>query len=160
MIAGVDDAEELTRVEIESKQQSLADIIEPHEIDYQGRLYRWGTYFRAESPQTSKPERMVFKAVINGRVVGYIAGHLTTRYNKDAEIQSFYVLKAHQRKGLGQMLFLKFTAWLDTQNAKSLCVGIMPDNPYRAFYLKHGGQYLNLHWIYWDDVSKKVPVSN
>lgn len=157
LIADIKDAEELTVVEIESKQQSLAAIIEPHEIDHGGRLYRWGTYFRGESPQTSKPERIVFKAVIDGRVVGYIAGHLTTRYNKDAEIQSFFILKAHQRKGLGGMLFLKFIAWLYAQNAKSLCVGIMPDNPYKAFYLKQGGQYLNPHWIYWDDVSKKYP---
>ena len=150
LIADINDAEELTQVEIESKQQSLADIIEPFEIDHNSRLYRWHTYFRGESPQTSKPERIIFKAVVDNKLVGYIAGHLTTRYNKDAEIQSFFILKAYQRKGFGKMLFLKFIEWLDAQNAKSLCVGIMPDNPYKAFYLKHGGQYLNPHWIYWD----------
>jgi hypothetical protein len=37
-------------------------------------------------------------------------------------------------------------------NAKSLCVGIAPDNPYQRFYTKHGGQYLNEHWIVWNDV--------
>ncbi len=35
-----------------------------------------------------------------------------------------------------------------------LCVGIAPDNPYRAFYLKYGGQHLNPHWIYWKDAAK------
>jgi len=152
LTAGINDIEELAAVEIESKQQSLAEVIEPFEIDHDSRLYRWRTYFRAESPQTSKPERVVFKAVLEGKLIGYIAGHLTTRYNKDAEIQSFYVLKQHQRKGIGKLLLSKFTEWLETRQAKSLCVGIAENNLYKAFYLKHGGQFLNEHWIVWDDI--------
>ena len=154
LIADIKDAEELTRVEIESKLLSLSEIIEPFEIDYDGRLYRWGTYFRGESPQTSKPERIVFKAVIDGNILGYIAGHLTTRYDKDVEIQSFYILKEYQRKGLGKTLLSLFINWLKDNGANSLCVGIWPDNPYKAFYLKHCGQYLNAHWIYWDDLNQ------
>jgi len=150
-IASIADIQELTRVEIESKIQFFV-VNESHAIDYDSRLYRWQTYFNGQSPATSKPERVVFKAVIDNRIIGYIAGHLTTRYNKDAEIQSFYMLKDEQRKGGGSKLLKHFSDWLISHQAHSLCVGFEPENPYRAFYLKHGGQYLNPHWIYWDDV--------
>ena len=46
--------------------------------------------------------------------------------------------------------------WLHSQHAKSLCVGIKPENKYQAFYLKYGGKHLNEHWIYWDDMEELV----
>ena len=152
IVATITDIEELTRVEIESKLQSF-DNNEPIAIDYDTRLYRWNTYFNEQSPASAKPERIVFKAVIDDSIIGYIAGHLTNRYEKDAEIQSFYVLKHQQRKGIGSKLLYHFTGWLIDKNAKSLCVGIALENPYQQFYLKYGAQYLNPHWIYWDDIS-------
>jgi ribosomal protein S18 acetylase RimI-like enzyme len=154
LVATENDIAELATVEIESKQQSIPELLEDFEVDYAAREHRWRTYFRGESPQTSKPQRQVFKAVINEKIIGYIAGHLTTRYGKDAEIQSFYVLKEFQRKGIGTTLLAKFVNWFNTLEAQSLCVGIKADNPYKAFYLKHGGQYLNEHWVYWDNCLK------
>ena len=151
-IATITDIEELTKVEIESKLQSF-DNNETVAIDYDTRLYRWNTYFNGQSPASAKHERVVFKAVIDDDIIGYIAGHLTSRYEQDAEIQSFYIFKQQQRKGVGSKLLESFLNWLITQNAKSLCVGIAPENPYQAFYLKYGGQYLNPHWICWDDVN-------
>ncbi len=151
-LAELIDAEALTSVEITSKKQSIPDLVEEIEIDYERRLQRWQNYFAARSPSSSLPERMVLKAVENDEIVGYIAGHRSTRYSLDSEIQSFYILKEYQRKGIGANLFLRFLEWLIPTGAKSLCVGIEPENHYRAFYLKHGGKHLNPHWIYWDDL--------
>jgi GNAT superfamily N-acetyltransferase len=151
LIATIADIEELTKVEIESKLQSF-ESNETVAIDYDTRLYRCNTYFNRQSPATSKPERIVFKAVIEGLIIGYIAGHLTTRYDMNAEIQSFYVLKEHQRARAGSKLFESLLSWLTTQNATSLCVGIDDKNPYHAFYSKYGGKHLNPHWICWEDV--------
>jgi GNAT superfamily N-acetyltransferase len=150
-IATIADIEELTRVEIESKLQSF-DNNETVAIDYDTRFYRWNTYFNKQSPASAKPERIVYKAVIDGQIIGYIAGHLTTRYDMDAEIQSFYVLKEHQQAGAGSKLFESLLSWLATQNATSLCVGIDDKNPYQAFYLKYSGKHLNPHLICWEDV--------
>jgi GNAT superfamily N-acetyltransferase len=119
-------------------------------------LYRWGTYFNGTSPESSKPQRIILKAVTDGTIIGYIAGHLTNRYGLDAEIQSFYILKEYQRNDTGKQLLKKFVEWLLTQPAKSLCVGIKPENKFQAFYLKYGGKHLNEHWIYWDDMEELV----
>lgn len=153
-IADEADIGELVQVEIESKLQSIPELIEDIEIDSSSRTYRWQTYFKGQSPQTSKPERITLKAVnTNNKIIGYLSGHLTTRFNLDAEIQSFYVLKNEQGKGIGTKLLMEFMKWLISHNAKSLCVGFNPENKYKSFYLKHGGQYRNEHWIVWQDIS-------
>ncbi len=128
--------ETITHLEIDSKIASIPQCVSEIDIDYSIRLLRWHTYFNGSSPQTSKPERIVLKAEVDEKIVGYIAGHLTNRYEKDAEIQSFYVLKSYQRQGIGRQLFLKFVEWMQLQHAQSLCVGIAEDNPYQAFYLR------------------------
>ncbi|MFN7686412.1 MAG: GNAT family N-acetyltransferase [Sphingobacteriales bacterium] len=154
LVASEKDIDELTQVEIKSKIDSIPECTEEYEIVFSSRLYRWQTYFTGQSPQTSKPERIVLKAVDNNQIIGYIAGHLTTRYNLDAEIQSFYVLKKEQRKNIGTKLLTEFLTWLTDMDARSLCVGIKPENKYKAFYLKYGGQFLNEHWIYWRDTDQ------
>jgi ribosomal protein S18 acetylase RimI-like enzyme len=155
LTANETDIEALTHVEIESKKHSIPDCIEDYEIDYSLRHDRWQTYFKGQSPQTSKPERLVLKAVNNdSKVIGYLAGHITIRYNLHAEIQSFYVLRQMQKQQTGTNLLTEFVKWLINMNAKSLCVGIRPENKYKAFYVKHGGQYLNEYWIYWENVTQ------
>ena len=153
-IAHEADKEQLTTIEIESKIQSIPECVDAIEIDYDLRLYRWGTYFNGTSPASSKPPRIILKAVTDGTIIGYIAGHLTNRYGLDAEIQSFYILKEYQRNGTGKQLLKILVEWLLTQHAKSLCAGINPANKYQAFYLKYGGRYLNEYWIWWNDAEK------
>lgn len=153
-LASKADIDELTQVEIESKKQSIPEFIEDFEIDFASRHFRWSTYFDKQSPKTSKPERRILKAVNNIRIIGYLAGHLSTRYNMDAEIQSVYILKQEQNNGIGTKLLAEFVKWLISLDARTLCVGFNPGNPYKAFYLKHGGQYLNEHWIFWPDITQ------
>jgi GNAT superfamily N-acetyltransferase len=152
--AGLEDVHDLARVEIETKTKSIPDVVSPVEVDPATRLQRWKNYLNgASSPTAARPERIVFKACIGQKLVGFVAGHLTTRYGKDAEIQLFYVLQENQRAGLGGKLLLQFLDWAGRHNAKSLCVGIAPNNKYKGFYLKYGGRYINPHWIYWDDMA-------
>jgi len=151
-VASIADIEEITQVEIASKKQSLPSIIEDIDINYAVRLSRWQTYFAGKSPASAKPDRIIFKAVDANRVIGYVAVHLTTRFDMDAEIQSFYILNEYQRKGIGSKLFGYVLNWLAAFNVKNLCVGIAADNPYQVFYLKHGGKYYNPHWIFWDNL--------
>lgn len=153
-IASIADIDALTRVEVTSKLGSFPEPMDTIAIDPDIRSYRWHTYFNGESPASSKPERIVFKALRDGNVVGFISGHLTTRYDKDAEIQNFYVLKDEQRNGIGTLLLDNLLTWLKRKDAKSLCVGIAPENPYQKFYIKYGGLHLNPHWIYWDDLAE------
>lgn len=153
LIATTADIPELARVEVESKLQSFSNP-EPYSIDIAARLNQWQTYFAATSPASSRPKRVIYKAVENDAIIGYIAGHLTARHGKDAEIQNFYILKPYQRQGIGSQLLLHLLVWLKQQHAQSMCVGIDQNNPYQAFYINHGGSYLNPHWIAWDDLEK------
>jgi len=157
--AKLSDIEELARVEIESKTKSFSgdpdagSMFSPIEVHFPTRLQRWSAYISREaSPQAALAERVVYKACIDDKMIGYIAGHLTTRYGKEAEIQSFFVLKGSQRAGVGGKLLLQLIAWARSHKAKSLCVGIAPKNRFKTFYLKYGGGYINPHWIYWDDM--------
>jgi GNAT superfamily N-acetyltransferase len=152
--ASISDAEALAGVEIESKLKSIPNCIDEGDVNFPKRLARWQGYLSGTaSPQHAKAERQAFKAIHCGRLIGFIAGHLTTRHNRDAEIQLFYVLKEHQRAGVGRKLLIEMVNWFVNQHAGSACVGIAPENPYQRFYLKFGGTYLNPHWIVWDNLS-------
>lgn len=155
MIANTADIDEITRVEIDSKLHSFPQLIEACDINFDTRAYRWETWFAGQSPVSARPERIMFKVVDNSKIIGYLAIQLTTRFDMDAEIQSFFVLKEYQRKGVGCKLLERAIAWMGHFNTKSLCVGIAPNNPYQCFYVKHGGRYLNEHWIVWDDITLK-----
>jgi len=54
VIAIFSDIDAPTQVEIESKKKSIPECIDEIGIDHSARLHRWQTYFRGESPQTSK----------------------------------------------------------------------------------------------------------
>jgi GNAT superfamily N-acetyltransferase len=153
LIADAGDVDELTRVETRSKLQSIPLLLGDVDINPAVRRERWRTYLAGTSPASARPERVVLKAVVGGDMVGYLAGHLTTRHGRDAEIQSFYLLRAYQRHGVGTALLRRFLDWLGEHGAASLCVGIAAENPYQAFYLKHGGTHLNPHWIVWDELA-------
>ncbi|HEY4198695.1 MAG TPA: GNAT family N-acetyltransferase, partial [Mucilaginibacter sp.] len=135
-IASAKDIEALARVEIESKLRSFPEPIDMVEVEYTNRMRQWTTYFNGETPVSARPERIVFKAIKGEEIIGLIAGHLTSRYSKDAEIQKFYVLKGEQRKGVGTELLKNLLVWLSRHRAKSLCVGIDQENLYQKFYLK------------------------
>ena len=144
------DIEELTRVEIESKIKSVPECVADTEIDYALRLKSRKLYFNR--PTTEGNGLLVLKAVLKGKIIGFLAGHLTAGKNTFAEIHSFYILKEHQRKGIGLGLFSGFVDYIGQHNAFNLCVGIAPENPYQSFYLKYGAQALDLHWLYWDNL--------
>lgn len=150
-VAADSDVVALTAVEIESKRMSIARWVDPIEMDPARRLERWESYFAGKSPASAKPPRRVWKAMARDRVIGFLAAHLTTRFDMEAEIQSMYVLWEYQRQGIGTALLRRAAEWLALRNARRLCVGIEPANPYRAFYAKHGAAYLNEHWMFWED---------
>lgn len=155
------DLEELTRLEIKSLIRLTpagvdAKTVFPHVLlDFQSRLHHWLKYLSgASSPKLARRERVAFKACADDKMVGFIAGHLTNRFGKDVEIESFYTLEDDQQTGAWGQLLLHFIEWARGHEAKSLCVGVGPElNEYREFFIKYGATYLNPRWIYWDDMA-------
>ena len=52
-------------------------------------------------PQKALPPRVGYVAEAGGAVVGYIAGHLTTRNGCAAEVQYLFVSPDYRRNGIG-----------------------------------------------------------
>jgi GNAT superfamily N-acetyltransferase len=106
------------------------------------------------SPRHGLPPRAIYVATEDTRIVGFIAGHLTTRFECDGELQWLNVIADKRRSGVAAELLRVLASWFTDRNAKRICVDADPENPgARAFYRKHGAQDLNPHWLVWPDIS-------
>jgi ribosomal protein S18 acetylase RimI-like enzyme len=111
-------------------------------------------YLRGEHhPQHALPERASFVAVVDGRVVGFVAGHRTRRFGCDGELQWINVHPEHRGKGIAERLTRAMLDSFYRGNAFRICVNVQPDNtPARSLYTKHGAAILNEHWMLWSDL--------
>jgi GNAT superfamily N-acetyltransferase len=79
-----------------------------------------------------------------GEVVGFVSGGYERQgddiYN--GEIYALYVLKNHQRQGIGAGLVSALATKLAHFGIYSMLVWVLEHNPYRRFYEKISGMYL------------------
>ena len=79
-----------------------------------------------------------------GEVVGFVSGGYERQgddiYN--GEIYALYVLKSHQRQGIGAELVSALANKLNHFGIYSMLVWVLEHNPYRRFYEKISGMYL------------------
>ena len=105
-------------------------------------------------PQCALMPRVIYVAVENGSVVGYVAGHLTRRFGCDGELQWIYVAAEHRRRRVGSELVRLLASWFATQNASRICVNVAPDNAgAQSFYARQGAETLNEHWLVWSEIN-------
>lgn len=75
---------------------------------------------------------------------GYITAFASCGANRQAngfagELYAIYILKEHQRRGIGKFLFDKVASYLLGHNMRSMMVCVLKDNSANAFYGKMGG---------------------
>ena len=151
--ATADDAETIIAIYRDSKLASLPELVESYDHDVAFLTNRWRSYIvEGSRAQMSKGDGFVFIAYSEQKPVGYAAHHHTARHNADTELQSLYVLREAQGKGVGTALLQLIADRLILEGSKTMCVGYDPRNPYRRFYLKHGAVEINPHWAVWKDV--------
>ena len=122
----------------------------PFYMEREAAIHRWKAYMRKEHhPQKAKDPRIVYIAIIDGEIVGFIAGHLTERFNLEGELQSIYVLPKHQQQGLGTQLVIALAEWFKEWNAKTVCVDHKDGS--EGFYIKLGARYNEHGWLVWDN---------
>jgi ribosomal protein S18 acetylase RimI-like enzyme len=93
-------------------------------------------------------------AVIESTVVAFAAGHLTTRYACDGELEWINVIPESRGNGVGSELLRLMARWFVENEAFRICVDVEPNNAIaRAFYTRHGAETLNRHWLVWNDIS-------
>ncbi len=84
-------------------------------IPYDGRMAAYLEGYH--HPQKALLPRVGYVAVADGTVVGYIAGHLTTRNACAAEVQYLFVSPDYRRNGIGTALLKLMAAWfLETRH--------------------------------------------
>ncbi len=105
-------------------------------------------------PRQALTPRIVYVALENSAVVGYIAGHLTRRYSCDGELQYLFVSKPQRRMGVAAALLEHLAGWFTERGASKICVNVNDGSPgARPFYTSRGATALSKHWMVWNDIS-------
>jgi GNAT superfamily N-acetyltransferase len=91
--------------------------------------------------------------------IGYIAGHLTERYECDGELQWVYVVAEYRRRGVASELLGHLARWFSAQSAHRVCVDVGNEGA-GQFYRAVGATDLNEHWMVWDDITRLPETGN
>jgi ribosomal protein S18 acetylase RimI-like enzyme len=146
------------------RQAEKADIPQMAHI----RAKTWGTqdywekrisgYLSGEiHPQQALMPRVSYVAVHGDSVVGFIAGHLTRRYACEGELEWIDVNPEHRRTGVASDLIRLLATWFTEHRASKICVNVAPENKVATkFYMRHGADRLNEHWLQWNDIGRIV----
>jgi GNAT superfamily N-acetyltransferase len=102
-------------------------------------------------PREALSARVIYVAVEDDAIVGFIAGHLTRRFDCQGELQWIDVVRERRRNGIASELLRLLREWFVQQKALRVCVD--PGNAIaRQFYARHGAVALNRHWMVWEDL--------
>jgi len=104
-------------------------------------------------PREALAERISFVAIHETKVVGYIAGHRTTRMGYEGEVQHLFVAPKYRREGVATELLQKLAEWFGSQGIRRVCVNVDVDSPSAApFYSSAGARPLSSYWYAWDNI--------
>jgi GNAT superfamily N-acetyltransferase len=146
------DVDTIVDILIATKEESLQQLITEHDRNRPFWTKRWHDYLSTGSTaQHSRGDGFALIALEDGRALGFAAYHHTTRHHTDVELESIYVLKDVQRRGVGTALLAAIVGRIVAAGDRSMCVGYDPKNPYKAFYLKNGAAEIDAHWAMWRD---------
>jgi len=112
-------------------------------------------------PQKALMERIVYVAMEGETVAGFIAGHLTHRYDCDGELEWIDVDPEYRRAGVATALLKLLAAWFVERGAARVCIDVDPANaPAQSFYRRYGAVNLNEHWLVWDNIGLVMKREN
>jgi ribosomal protein S18 acetylase RimI-like enzyme len=104
------------------------------------------------NPQMAFKPRIIYVAHDDNVIVGFIAGHLSHRFECDGELQWIDVVQEYRKVGIASELVKKLARWFIDQNSLKICVD--PGNDIAInFYKKNGAGFLNEHWLFWKNIS-------
>jgi GNAT superfamily N-acetyltransferase len=143
---------------VEFREAGLSDVDATAQIrakEWQTKEYwfdRITRYLEGRgNPQEGLEPRVMYVAMEDGIVVGFVAGHLTQRYGCDGELQWIDVVAELRRRGMATKLLRLIALWFVSQGARRICVD--PGNSAaRQLYQANGAEELNQHWMVWNDI--------
>ena len=143
------DVKQLSKIHIDTWQTTYKGLLSDDflsKLSYQDSESVW---FNLISNKINK--HLVIE--INKIVVGFISfgTERTKEYPYLGEITAIYVLKDHQQKGYGMMLFKAAVKALKNDGINSLIIWMLKDNQSMAFYQKLGGRVIASKTIYYNN---------
>jgi ribosomal protein S18 acetylase RimI-like enzyme len=103
------------------------------------------------NPQQALKPRIIYIASANDTITGFIAGHLTRRYECDGELEWIHVVAEYRRRGIATELVRILVKWFIAQDSYKICID--PRNEAaRLFYRNNGAEALNKHWMVWNNI--------
>ena len=144
----------------EVKEQDIPSIAKIRAAEWGTEEY-WTTritgYLNKElHPQKALSSRIIYVA-LEADIIGFIAGHLTARYECEGELEWINVISQYRRTGIASQLVHILAKWFIKHEAYKVCVD--PGNDLaREFYHKNGATNLNKHWMMWEDI--RIVLSN
>ncbi|GMA63086.1 GNAT family N-acetyltransferase [Alicyclobacillus fastidiosus] len=77
-----------------------------------------------------------------GQIIGFADGGRERSGDStyDGELYAIYLLKEHQRKGVGKLLFRHVVSHLASSHFHTMLIWVLNDNPSRYFYESMGGR--------------------
>lgn len=116
--------------------------------------HRMAAYLEGKHhPQDALAPRAAFVALQDGRVVGYVAGHRSRRFECDGEVQYLYVARELRRRGVATKLLRLLAQWFHENGATKICVNVDPDSqPAVPFYVSNGASPIGVYWYVWNDI--------
>jgi len=114
------------------------------------RGYLEGTHH----PQQALAARVMYYASAGDKPIGYVAGHLTKRYDCDGELQWIHVVREYRGTKVASILLKQLAVWFVERDARRICVDVDPANAVaRRFYSRHGAKEFKAYWMVWDDIA-------
>jgi GNAT superfamily N-acetyltransferase len=105
-------------------------------------------------PRHALATRAGFVAEADGRLVGFTAGHLTTRFGCQGELQWLFVAPERRGSGVAGLLLARLAEWFADHGAARVCVNVEPANlRARRFYARCGAHVLSDFWMAWPDIA-------
>lgn len=119
---------------------------------------RIGAYLAGNiSAQHAVPGHAVFVAEVEGKIVGLVAGHRTTRHQCQGELEWIDVVAPYRRRGIAGRMVVTLAGWFAEQQTLRVCIDVKPENSVaRGLYAKYGARPLNPYWMFWEDIGVVV----
>lgn len=141
--AKISDAEGIAIVGVKVWQSNYRGIFPDEELDQMSireHTVKWKNALIRN--RTRDDLKIVVAEDSDHGIVGYAGGgkYETTPPQYDCEIGAIYVLKEHQRKGIGTKLVERKVLFFQTKGWKSMIIWVLKDNYQRGFYEKLGGK--------------------
>lgn len=152
--AKIEDVYSIAKVHIDSSRTSYKGIMPDKYLDnlnYEKKAERWKFRLFGENPVEVAFVAVVTKSIPNSNInhdstikediIGFVSiGNKKTHEIYDRELNSLYILRDFQRRGIGKLLFKEVVNELKKENLKSLFLWVLEENPARGFYEKIGGK--------------------